>query len=69
MDDFVVVSVAQSEGEAVSLCALLESAGIRSMHRLTNQGAGAYDGWAASAPQEIVVRAEDADLAREVLGS
>lgn len=63
------MTVAQSEGEAVSLCALLESAGIKSMHRLTNAGAGAYDGWAAGAPQEIVVLAEDADLARQVLSS
>jgi hypothetical protein len=69
MADFVVVSVAQSEGEAVSLCALLETAGIKSMHRLTNVGAVAYDGWAAGASQEIVVRAEDAELAREVLQS
>jgi len=67
MDDLVSVGVANSEGEAISLCALLESAGIKSTYRLTNVGAGAYDGWSAGAAQQILVRAEDAELAREVL--
>jgi hypothetical protein len=59
--------MAATEAEAISLGALLESAGIQSMYRMTNAGAGAFDGWAAGAPQEILVRAEDAELAREVL--
>ena len=67
MDDLVVVETARTEAEAVSLCALLESAGITSTYRITNAGAGAFDGWSAAAPQEIVVRAEDAELARQVL--
>jgi len=67
MDDLVSVGVANSEGEAISLCALLESAGIKSTYRLTNVGAGAYDGWSAGAAQQILVRPEDAELAREVL--
>ncbi len=37
------------------------------MHRLTNQGAGAFDGWSAGGPHEILVRAEDIVAAREVL--
>lgn len=69
MDEFVTVDVVQTEGAAVALCSLLESAGIKCMHRLTNTGAGAFDGWAAAAAQEIVVRAEDAELARQVLQS
>jgi hypothetical protein len=69
MDEFVGVYVAQSEGEAVSLCALLESAGIEAIHRLTNAGAGAFGATASGTPQEILVRAEDADDARQILAS
>jgi Putative prokaryotic signal transducing protein len=69
MDEFVSVYVAQSEGEAVSLCALLESAGIEAMHRLTNTGAGALGAVGSAAPQEILVRPEDADDARQILES
>jgi len=69
MDDLVVVGQASSEGEAVALSALLKSAGIDAIYRVTNAGAGAFDGWAAGAPHEIIVRAEDAELAREVLAS
>ena len=69
MDDLVVVGYAGSEGEAVSLSALLETAGIKSIYRVTNTGAGAYDGWAAGAQHEIIVSAKDAELAREVLAS
>jgi hypothetical protein len=69
MDGFVTVGIARSEGEAVSLCGLLESAGIECTHRLTNTGAGAFDGWSAGASQEILVRVDDAELAREVLAS
>ena len=36
MDDLVSVGLANSEGEAISLCALLESAGIKSTYRVTN---------------------------------
>jgi hypothetical protein len=67
MDDLESVGLANSEGEAVALCALLESAGIKPTYRLTNVGAGAYDGWSAGAAQEILVRLEDAELAGEVL--
>jgi hypothetical protein len=69
MDELVVVGHASSEGEAVSLTQLLESAGIKSIYRVTNTGAGAYDGWASGAQHEIVVNAKDAELAREVLAS
>jgi len=67
MDELVVVDTARTEAEAVSLVALLKSAGIDAAYRITNLGAGAVDGWSAAAPQEILVRAEDAELAREVL--
>ena len=67
MDELVVVETARSEAEAVSLVGLLKSAGIDATYRITNVGAGAFDGWSAAAAQEIVVRAQDAELAREVL--
>jgi Putative prokaryotic signal transducing protein len=67
MDELVVVTIASSEGEAVSLSALLKSAGIESIYRVTNTGAGAFDGWASGAAHEILVRAEDAETAREIL--
>jgi hypothetical protein len=69
MNDLVRVGVASSEAEAVALAGLLESAGIKSIYRVTNAGAGAVDGWAAGAPHEIIVSAKDAELAREVLAS
>jgi hypothetical protein len=67
MDDLVAVDVVGTEAEAELLCSLLRSAGIASMHRPTNQGAGAFDGWSAGGSREILVRAEDLAAAREVL--
>ena len=66
-DELVIVAVVSDEGEAVALSGLLKSAGIEAIYRVTNIGAGAYDGWASGAPHEILVRAEDAEVAREVL--
>jgi hypothetical protein len=67
MDEYVVVETARNEAEAVTLCALLESAGIECDRRITNFGAGAFDGWSASAPQEILVPEKDVELAKQVL--
>ena len=67
MNDFVVVETAMNEAEAVTLCALLESAGIECDRRITNFGAGAFDGWSPSAPQEILVPEKDVELAKQVL--
>ena len=66
-DELAAVEVVGTEPEAELLCSLLRSAGIKCMHRLTNQGAGAFDGWSAGGPREILVRAEDIVGAREVL--
>jgi hypothetical protein len=66
VDELVTVTIASSEAEAVALCGLLESAGIDATYRITNTGAGAV-GWAAGAQQEILVKAEDLDAARDVL--
>jgi Putative prokaryotic signal transducing protein len=66
-DELAAVEVVGTEPEAELLCSLLRSAGIKCMHRPTNQGAGAFDGWSAGGPREILVRAEDIVAAREVL--
>jgi Putative prokaryotic signal transducing protein len=67
MDDFVPVEVVATEAEAVMLCALLQSAGIDCTYRVTNRGAGAADGLAVGGPQEVIVRSEDVETAREVM--
>jgi hypothetical protein len=68
MDELVVVEVVATEPEAELLCSLLRSAGIECTYRVTNLGAGAADGLAVGGPQEVVVRAEDVESARDVLG-
>jgi hypothetical protein len=67
MDDLATVEVVRTEGEAELLCSLLNGAGITCMHRLSNRGAGAFEGLAAGGPHEIVVRREDLASARGVL--
>jgi len=67
MDELVVVEVVSTEPEAELLCSLLRSAGVKCTPRQTNRGAGASDGLAVGGPHEIIVRAADLDLAREVL--
>ena len=67
MDELVVLEIVRTEPEAASLCSLLTSAGIACTYRVTNRGAGAADGLAMGGPQEIVVRSEDLESAREVL--
>jgi hypothetical protein len=67
MDELVVVEVVASEPEAELLCSLLRSAGIECTYRVTNLGAGAADGLAVGGPQEVIVRREDLESAREVL--
>jgi hypothetical protein len=69
MADLETVEVVRTETEAELLCSLLESAGITSIHRVTDQGACAFDGLASGGPQEILVRAEDLAGAREVLAA
>jgi hypothetical protein len=67
MDELVVVEVVATEPEAELLCSLLRSAGIECTYRVTNLGAGAADGLAVGGPQEVIVRREDLESAREVL--
>ena len=67
MADLETVEVVRTESEAQMLSSLLESAGITSIYRVTNQGAGAFDGLSTGGPHEILVRPEDLASAREVL--
>jgi hypothetical protein len=68
MDELVVVEVVATQPEAELLCSLLETAGIRCTYRVSNYGAGAADGLSVGGPQEVIVRREDVESAREVLG-
>jgi Putative prokaryotic signal transducing protein len=67
VNDLVVVEVVRTEAEAELLSSLLRSAGIESTHRLTNVGAGAFEGLPSGGPREVVVHAEDVGAARKVL--
>ena len=68
MADLVAVEVVGTEPEAELLCSRLRSAGIECLPKLTNRGAGAGDGLATAGSHEILVRPEDAQSARELLG-
>ena len=63
-----MADVVATEQEAEILCGLLRSADITCISRQTNFGAGASDGMPTSGPYEVIVRAEDVESARAVLG-
>jgi hypothetical protein len=67
VDELAVVEVVPTEPQAELLCGLLRSAGIQCTYRLTNQGAGAFEGIPGGGPQEILVRTDDLESARTVL--
>ena len=69
MDEPVVIQVVATEQEADVVAGLLQSAGIESLARQTNLGAGASDGLSVIGPYEVVVGAQDAEAARELLAS
>jgi Putative prokaryotic signal transducing protein len=64
----VRLTIAASEPEAEALRGLLATEGIESIQRPTDVAAGALDGWAAGGSREILVRAEDLETARELIG-
>jgi Putative prokaryotic signal transducing protein len=68
VDEFAVADVVATEQEAEILCGLLRSADISCTTRQTNLGAGASDGLSTVGPYEVIVRADQLDAAREVLG-
>jgi hypothetical protein len=56
------VTVVPNEPEAEVVCSLLRAAGIDCSYRPTDIAAEAFGGW-----QEVLVRAADAERARDVL--
>ena len=67
MDDWVIVGVAGSEAEAELLCSVLRGSGIECLTRVTNSGAGAGDGLGTAGAHDILVSAQEAQDAREIL--
>jgi len=63
----VPLTIASNEAEAEMIRGLLETAGIPSMHRPTNFGAGATDGFTPSGAREVLVNAEQLEDAKIVL--
>ena len=70
MSGLAVVTVAPNEVTADLICSFLREEGILCNHRITNIGAGAWDGVpSAAGPREVVVDAADLDQARRVLAA
>jgi Putative prokaryotic signal transducing protein len=68
-DDIVRLTVVANELEAEMIRSLLSTAGIESIQRYTDFGAGALDGMpSGGGPREILVHASDLDAARELIG-
>jgi len=63
----VPLTIASNEAEAEIIRGLLETAGIPSMHRPTNFGAGATDGFTPSGAREVLVNPEQLEDAKIVL--
>jgi putative signal transducing protein len=69
-NDLVRLTVVANELEAEMVRSLLSTAGIESMQRYTDYGAGAYDGMpTGGGPREILVHATDLEAARELVPS
>jgi hypothetical protein len=68
-DDVVRLTVVANELEAEMIRSLLSTAGIESIQRYTDFGAGALDGMpSGGGPREILVHAGHLDAARELIG-
>jgi hypothetical protein len=68
-DQEVVVKVVSSEPEADIVCGLLRSAGIDCFYRDTEAIDSPLEDFTAAGPREIVVKASDADAARQLLAA
>jgi hypothetical protein len=64
--DLVRVTLAANPAAAEAIRGLLETEGIQSVRRQTDFGAGTMDGFSGG-EQEILVRAEDLERARELV--
>ena len=63
----MTLTVVSNEAEAEMVRGLLETAGIRSIHRPTNFGAGSMDGFTPSGQREVLVMPDQLEDARIVL--
>jgi putative signal transducing protein len=68
-DQEVVVSVVETETEAQIVCGLLRSNGIDCYYRDTQAIDSPLEDFTAAGAREIVVRAADADAAKELLAA
>lgn len=70
MADVARLTVVPNELAAELVCSFLRAEGIRCAHRITDIGAGAWDGVpSAAGPREVLVDPADVEAAREVLAS
>ena len=70
MDDLVRVTVVPNEVAADLVCSFLRAEGIKCAHRVTNVGAGSWDGVPnMGGAREIIVAEDDVDAARAVLAA
>lgn len=67
-EEGVVVTVVASEQEAEVVCGLLQSNGIDCAYRDTKVIDSPLEDFIAAGPREILVRASDVEVARELLG-
>ena len=70
MADPVRVTIVPNEVTADLVCTFLRAEGIRCGHRVTNMGAGGWDGVPnAGGAREVLVDPADLEVAREALAS
>ena len=69
MNELVRVTVVGTETEAEMICAVLRTAGVRSLHRPTNTGAGFGGGMPQTGTREVLVEKGDLERAREALAA
>jgi hypothetical protein len=68
-DEEVVVTVVETETEAQIVCGLLRSNGIDCYYRDTQAIDSPLEDFTAAGAREIVVRAADAEAAKELLAA
>ena len=65
-----MLTIVPNEVAAEVVCSFLRAEGIRCAHRITNVGAGSWDGVPnAGGAREVLVDPADVEVAREVLAS
>ncbi len=70
MSDPVRVTIVPNEVAADLVCSFLRAEGIRCAHRITNMGAGSWDGVPnVGGAREVLVDPADLGTAREALNS